>query len=187
MYFNRLSNIPTRFMAEGDAPGGAPDPKNDTKGADKTFTQADLDKLVKDRLERERKKYADYEDLKAKAERLSELEKQGMTEAERLKAELAEVKTKADEAEKRLADAELERKKAALIAKAGLPIELASRVRGTTDEEIAADIETLKPLVAKKGAGGGNPVSGGQPDGNAGDYGKQLAKEIIGTAIKIFL
>ncbi len=34
---------------------------------EKTFTQAELDSIVKDRLAREKGKYADYEELKAKA------------------------------------------------------------------------------------------------------------------------
>lgn len=36
--------------------------------ADKTLSQADVDRIVQERLARERQKYADYDDLKAKAE-----------------------------------------------------------------------------------------------------------------------
>ena len=50
---------------------------------ERTFTQADIDKAVKDRVARERAKFADYDDLKAKAggvttaeERIAALEKQ---------------------------------------------------------------------------------------------------------------
>ena len=47
-------------------------------------TQEQLDKIVKDRLEREREKvrseFSDYDDLKAKAEKLDELEKSGSEE-----------------------------------------------------------------------------------------------------------
>lgn len=53
------------------------------KGKEQTFTQADVDRIVADRLKRERDKYADYDDLKTKAtsaetaeERIAELEKQ---------------------------------------------------------------------------------------------------------------
>lgn len=55
--------------AQGETPSGA-------------FTQADVDRIVNDRLQRERAKYADYEDLKASAakgrtaeERIADLEK----------------------------------------------------------------------------------------------------------------
>jgi uncharacterized protein YigA (DUF484 family) len=47
-------------------PGDKPD-----EGKDQTFTQADVDRIVAERLKREREatktKYADYDDLKAKA------------------------------------------------------------------------------------------------------------------------
>lgn len=64
---------------------------------EKTFTQAELDEVLKQRLARESAKYADYDE---KAKRLVELEKEaekqrqaGLSEAERLK-ELAETKEK---------------------------------------------------------------------------------------------
>lgn len=60
----------------------------------KTFTQADIDDILAKRLERERKKYSDYEDLKNKA---SEYEKK--LEEQRL-AELSE-KERAEEIAKK--------------------------------------------------------------------------------------
>jgi hypothetical protein len=45
-----------------------------TEAQDKTFTQADLDRVVEERLARAGKKFADYDDVKAKAARLDELE-----------------------------------------------------------------------------------------------------------------
>lgn len=64
-----------------------PTPTPDDGTKDPTFTQADVDRIVAERLKREREttkaKYADYDDLKAKAgekatadERLAELEKE---------------------------------------------------------------------------------------------------------------
>lgn len=58
----------------------------------KTFTQEDLDKIVEQRLSRERKKFSDYEDLKAKAAKADELE------AEKL-SELEKAQKRADDAE----------------------------------------------------------------------------------------
>ena len=48
-------------------------------GADKTFTQADVDKVITERLAREKKKYADYYDNKEKLEKL-ELENTSLKE-----------------------------------------------------------------------------------------------------------
>lgn len=67
------------------------------KQEQQTFTQADLDKVVKDRVARERAKYADYDDIKARAEgaktveeKLAELEgKYSAAEARALRSDIA--------------------------------------------------------------------------------------------------
>lgn len=80
---------------------------NGGEGGEKTFTQAELDRILADRLDRDRKKYADYDDLKAKITEFeraeAERQKQAMTEQERLAAEKAEAERKAQEAEDRAA------------------------------------------------------------------------------------
>lgn len=59
----------------------------DTSTANDEFkpitSQADLDALIASRLERERAKYADYKDLKAKASRLDEIEAANKSELEK--------------------------------------------------------------------------------------------------------
>jgi uncharacterized protein YdiU (UPF0061 family) len=81
-----------------------------TQGApaetERTFTQAELDAIVGDRLKRERAKYADYEDVKAKAQQFdaaqeaakSDLEK-AVEERDRLKEQLEQWKAERDRAE----------------------------------------------------------------------------------------
>lgn len=51
--------------------------------AEAKFTQADLDRIVKDRLTREREKYGDYDALKAKAEKLDEIEEASKSELQK--------------------------------------------------------------------------------------------------------
>jgi hypothetical protein len=88
------------------------DPPSDPQDPPKTFTQEELDRIVAERIARERKKtekFADYDDVKAK---LGELQQ---AEAEREKAKLSE--TERLEAEKAAAiqaaeDAKAERDKA---------------------------------------------------------------------------
>lgn len=57
-----------------------PDPKSETDKGSESFTQADVDRIVADRLKREREatkaKYADYDDLKKKAEGAKTAEEQ---------------------------------------------------------------------------------------------------------------
>ena len=50
---------------------------------EKKFSQADVDAIVKSRLDRERGKYSDYEDLKAKAEKFDAAEEAQKTELQK--------------------------------------------------------------------------------------------------------
>lgn len=67
--------------------------------AEKTFTQAELDQIISERLKREREKYVDYDSLKEKAQKLDQIEEDAKTElqkaterAEKLQTELSEMK-----------------------------------------------------------------------------------------------
>lgn len=73
----------------------------------KTFTQAELEEIIAKRLERERKKFADYEDVKTKASEYEQkLEEQRL--AELTEKERAEELAKKYEAEKQELAAQLE-------------------------------------------------------------------------------
>ena len=77
--------------------------------AEKKFTQADIDRVVQDRLARERQRYSDYDDLKAKVDaQKSEAEKA----VEAARAEGA--KEVASKYQKRLFEAEVRSHAAAL-------------------------------------------------------------------------
>jgi len=73
---------------------GTPEDKQQEQ---QTFTQADVDRIVKERVQRERAKYADYDDLRTKAsekvtleERVADIERQAQAATTRaLRAEIA--------------------------------------------------------------------------------------------------
>jgi hypothetical protein len=79
-------------------PQPEPEPKSD-----KTFTQAELNDIIADRLDRQAKKYADYDELKTKLTALEQAEedrkKAQMSEQERLQAERDEALRKASDIE----------------------------------------------------------------------------------------
>lgn len=92
------------FAADADGNGGAGGGSTDISADAKTdatkaqsFTQADVDRIVSERITRERAKYADYDEVKAKSEaaktledRIADLESKGAASEQRaLRAEIA--------------------------------------------------------------------------------------------------
>lgn len=85
-------------MPEGD-PTPTPDPTPDPTPEVTTFTQAQVDRIVQERVARvKREAPEDYEDLKAKAKKLEELEAAQLSELEK-------AQKKAEDAEKAAAEA----------------------------------------------------------------------------------
>lgn len=96
-------------------------------------TQDDLDRIVETRLARERAKFADYEDLKRKAARLDEIEREQMSEADRLRSELEQ---------EREARVKVEREALVhrIASEKGVPAHL---LTGDTEEALTASADAL--------------------------------------------
>lgn len=105
-------------------------------GADKTFTQADIDRIVADRLSRERGKFADYDDLKAKATKFDEFQESQKTDLEKANDRIAAL-----EAENQTH--KLSQLRATAAAEAGLPPELAEFITATDAEQAQAQAKRL--------------------------------------------
>ena len=96
---------------------------------ERTFTQDDLDKAVRDRLNREKAKFADYGDLKAKADQLDQLTAAQKTAEQRAADDLAK-------AQKAAADALAEAVRYKAAGKAGIDPESDDfALIGSGDEE----------------------------------------------------
>ena len=68
---------------------------NNTNGTEtKTFTQADLDRIVQERVNRERAKYEGFEELKAKAQKFDEQEEANKTELQKAQERATELEEK---------------------------------------------------------------------------------------------
>jgi len=82
----------------------------DSTGPQSNMSQADIDRIVQGRLDRQKRQfedqYADYDDLKLKAQRLTELEQAQMSEQQRKDAEMLSLREQA-EGVQRQADATL--------------------------------------------------------------------------------
>lgn len=106
-------------------------------------TQADIDRIVSERLAREKAKYADYGDLQAKAARLAELEQAQMSEQEKLNAAKVAVERERDEAR-----AETARLQAAVRHKIGE--DYIGLLGSGTADEIEARAARIGELVTAK-------------------------------------
>lgn len=154
--------------------GQTPDPGDGSR----TFTQADIDRIVAERLSRQADKYADYADLKQAAGRLAEIEEAQKSELQKAQEarEAAERTAQAalTSANERLTRAAFIAAAAqagaahpedayALAAKAGVQVTEDGNVAGVT-EAVQALVEAGRLVMSGRqpapnlnaGAGGGN-------------------------------
>lgn len=110
-------------------------------------TQEDLDKVIIKRLERERAKFSDYDNLKAKIEDL-ETEKANLNSTIESYKESDNSKiAKIAELENKISEWELISLKQQVAIKNGLPFELHSRLTGIDEESLTEDAERLASLM----------------------------------------
>lgn len=130
-------------------------------------SQEALDRIIGERVARERGKYADYDDLKAKAAKFDEAEAANQTELQKItaRAEAAEQKVAKHEAEKQVATWAAEITKGSTIPAAAL--------RGSTKEELTEHFEVLKSIAPAPQQKRGTP-----PGKAAGDDGKSGSRAV---------
>lgn len=143
------------------------------------FTQADVDRIVKERLERERRKREEALERERKEAERKRLEEQQQYKelAEKYKAELEKKEAEALEANKR-----------AMMAQAGYTEEQINRyakyVVGSNEDEIKASLEELKADIPPKPAyvdpSVMNPPVHKPKQESGYDYGKSLYERIRG-------
>lgn len=115
-------------------------------------TQEEFDEAIKERLERERAKFADYGELKDKNAKLT-------SQIETLNKQISDTASKYKDTDKTIADLnsrikayESDSVKTRIALQKGLPYEFASRLKGETEEELIKDAETFASFMSK-----GNP------------------------------
>lgn len=131
---------------------------NNATGGDatpKTFTQAELDAIVSDRLKRAGEKYKDYDDLKAKAAKLDEMEAAGKTELEKATKKAADLQAELDSLKK-------EKEAAAIRAKVAKDNNISpDLLTGDTEEACTAQAKAM--LEYFKPGGYPDVKDGGEP------------------------
>lgn len=127
----------------------------------KTFTQAELDAVVKDRLKREREKYADFDALKAKAAKFDEIEQANKTELEKANEQVSALKAQLDGIKKA---EELREMRTKIATENNVPANL---LTGATEDECKAQVESIRELLKANGiptsvSDGGEPIHSGK-------------------------
>lgn len=135
-------------MPDENQPGteGQPQQQAPAGGGDSytpPATQADLDRIISDRLHRERAKFSDYDDLKAKASKLDEQEQANKTE-------LQKALERAEAAEKKAGEHEHAALRASVAADKGVP---ASGLTGSTKAELEKSADDLIAWRDANGSG----------------------------------
>ena len=123
-------------------------------------TQEELDRIIQARVARVSSKYADYEELQKAASRLKEIEEANKSESEKAQA-------RAEAAERRASELELQVLRADVASEKGVPAKL---LAGSTREELEAAADELiafrgeqKPPVPKSSAFGRVNQPSGSP------------------------
>lgn len=148
------------------------------EGAEKTFTQAELEAIIKDRLDREKRKAEEKADQARKDAERKALEEQGEYKKmyEALQDDLREKERQV-----------LEVKKHTLLLKAGYTEEQAERyvkyLTADSEEGLATDLETLKADIPPTAKGvdpstQGNGQRREHKENSPYDYGKSVLERL---------
>lgn len=155
--------------AESGAPGTTPEGESQSGAEQRTFTQADLDRIVTERLAKEKQR-SEAATAKAKADaerKAAEEQGQWKTLADQYKAE-------AEAERKRATEASLAVLRRDIATKLNVPALLADRLRGETPEDIEADAKLLLAGLPKTtptaNAGSGAKQAGAATGKSMNDY-----------------
>ncbi|MBQ0142183.1 MAG: hypothetical protein KBT06_05200 [Prevotellaceae bacterium] len=103
----------------------------------KTFTQEEVDNIVSSRLKREGAKYADYEELKAKASKFDEMEEANKSELQKANEKAAALQKQLDDMTKATELSNLRNK---VSTDTGVPVAL---LTADTEDECKAQAEAI--------------------------------------------
>lgn len=148
----KLLPLNLQFFAEPGEPNDPPaDPPNGGE-PEKRFTQADIDRIVKERIDRERKKAEEKIEAEREEAERKKLEEQNEFKSlyEKAQADLAAIQREAE-------TAKLESLKTNLLVNAGYTGEQLERVRkyivGTDEETLKASLDEVKADIPPKSTG----------------------------------
>lgn len=148
---------------------------NDASG--KTFTQADVDRIVGERLYDAKKKYGDYEELKAKAAQFDEFQEKNKTELEKANEKTAKLEKELEDLKKQGTIAEA---RAKVSKDTGVPVEC---LLGEDEETCKAQAEAILKFAKPSGYPGAKKDTPNHTNSssNGNDAMREFAHQFFGT------
>lgn len=110
----------------------------------KTFTQAELDSIVAERLKRERSKYEGFDELKEKAAKFDELEETRKSELQKVTERAEKLQKELDSIKKTQSLKELRER---VAKEAGVPVASMSLITGETEEVCKEQAKTIMAML----------------------------------------
>ncbi|MBF0818323.1 capsid assembly scaffolding protein Gp46 family protein [Streptococcus acidominimus] len=113
-------------------------------------TQKELDRIISERLARQKNRFMDYDQLKDRVEEL-ETENLGLNSAvTAFKQESASYSKQIEDLEEKVASYEQTILRTRIALQNGLPYDLADRLRGNDEAELIADAEWLSGFLNRQ-------------------------------------
>lgn len=134
-------STPVETPEEHPSDGGAPEALETPEA--RTFTQDEVDRLITNRLARQRAQFGDYDQLKERAAKLDEIENAQKTEAQRLAEQAEQAQQARTTAEQEAQSLRVQLLRHKVAAAKGLTPAQAARLQGDSEEEIEADADAL--------------------------------------------
>ena len=106
-------------------------------------TQEEFDAAIKERLSREKAKYADYDQLKSLVEDLKKENVDLKSTIEANRQSKADADKQLEEMQNQISNYETASLRTRVALQHGLPYDLADRLQGTDEESLTADAERL--------------------------------------------
>ena len=119
----------------------APQQEQTATEPERTFTQAEMDAIIGDRLKRERAKYSDYEDLKAKATAFDEAAEASKSDLQKATERANSLQAELDALTRANKERELKEK---ISEETGVPAKL---LRGSSEDDLRAQAEAIKSFA----------------------------------------
>ena len=149
---------------------------NANDAAGKTFTQADVDRIVGERLYDAKKKYGDYEELKAKAAQFDEFQEKNKTELEKANEKTAKLEKELEDLKKQGTIAEA---RAKVSKDTGVPVEC---LLGEDEETCKAQAEAILKFAKPSGYPGAKKDTPNHTSSSSNnDAMREFAHQFFGT------